>query len=123
AGLLGERLRRHGASTWLVNTGWTGGPYGVGSRISIAYSRAVIKAALSGALDRVPYDTDPAFGFQVPRSCPGVPAEVLNPRHTWPEPSAYDAAAMSLAGRFTANFGQYADQAPAEVAAAGPRAD
>jgi phosphoenolpyruvate carboxykinase (ATP) len=121
AGLLRERLRRHGASTWLVNTGWTGGPYGVGSRISIAYSRAVIKAALSGDLDGVEYDTDPVFGFQVPRSCPGVPAEVLDPRRTWPEPAAYETAALDLAGRLAANFGQYANHAPAEVAAAGPR--
>jgi len=122
AGLLGERLRRHGASTWLVNTGWTGGPYGVGSRISIAYSRAVIKAALSGGLEGVEYSTDPAFGFAVPRSCPGVPAEVLDLRRTWGDGAAYDAAAARLAARFAANFGQYADQAPAEVAAAGPRA-
>ena len=121
AGLLGERLRRHGASTWLVNTGWTGGPYGVGSRISIAYSRAVIKAALSGALDGVEYDADPVFGFEVPRSCPGVPAEVLDPRRTWGDGAACDAAAARLAGRFAANFGQYADRAPTEVAAAGPR--
>jgi phosphoenolpyruvate carboxykinase (ATP) len=122
AGLLGERLRRHGASTWLLNAGWTGGPHGVGSRISIAHSRAVIRAALSGALEGVEYGTDPAFGFQVPRSCPGVPAEVLDPHRTWPDEAAYDVAAARLAARFAANFGQYTDQAPPEVTAAGPRA-
>jgi phosphoenolpyruvate carboxykinase (ATP) len=122
AGMLGERLQRHRASTWLVNTGWTGGPHGVGSRISIAYSRAVIRAALSGGLEDVEYSPDPAFGFAVPRSCPGVPAEVLDPRRTWEDGAAYDAAAARLAARFAANFAQYADQAPPEVVAAGPRA-
>jgi len=121
ARMLGEKLQRHRASTWLVNTGWTGGPYGVGSRISIGYSRAVIRAALSGALDGVEYDTDSAFGFRVPRSCPEVPAEVLDPRRTWQDGFAYHQAAARLAGRFAANFRQFADQAPAEVAAAGPR--
>jgi phosphoenolpyruvate carboxykinase (ATP) len=121
AEMLGERLERHRASTWLVNTGWTGGPYGVGRRISIAYSRAVIRAALSGALDEVAYEVDPAFGFQIPRSCPDVPAEVLDPRRTWSDGAAYDAAAADLAGRFADNFRQFADQAPVAVAAAGPR--
>ena len=121
ARMLGEKLQRHRASTWLVNTGWTGGPYGVGSRISIGYSRAVIRAALSGSLDGVEYDTDPAFGFRVPRSCPEVPAEVLDPRRTWQGGAAYDAAAAGLAGRFAANFRQFAGEAPAQVAAAGPR--
>jgi phosphoenolpyruvate carboxykinase (ATP) len=121
AGMLGERLQRHGASTWLVNTGWTGGPHGVGSRISIAYSRAVIRAALSGALDGVECDTDQAFGFRIPRSCPKVPDEVLNPRRSWQDPAAYDEAAARLAGRFSANFRQFANQASREVAAAGPR--
>jgi phosphoenolpyruvate carboxykinase (ATP) len=123
AELLGERLRRHGARTWLVNTGWTGGPYGVGKRISIAYSRAVVRAALSGALDEVPFATDPVFGFQVPRTCPGVPPEVLEARHTWPDPAGYDAAALRLARRFLANFELFAPGAPPEVTAAGPRPD
>jgi phosphoenolpyruvate carboxykinase (ATP) len=123
AGLLGDRLRRHGATTWLVNTGWTGGPYGVGQRISIGYSRAVIRAALSGALDGVEFGIDPVFGFQVPRSCPDVPPEVLDTRSTWPDPADYDDAARSLARRFTANFEPYAAQAQPEVTAAGPRPD
>jgi phosphoenolpyruvate carboxykinase (ATP) len=123
AGLLGERLRRHEATTWLVNTGWTGGPYGVGHRISIAYSRAVVRAALSGALDSVEFDTDPVFGFQVPRTCPEVPAEVLDPARTWADPAGHRRAAERLAQRFIANFEKFAAQAPAEVASAGPRLD
>jgi phosphoenolpyruvate carboxykinase (ATP) len=123
AGLLGERLRRHGATTWLVNTGWTGGPYGVGHRISIAYSRAVVRAALSGALDTIEYDADPVFGFQVPRTCPDVPGDVLDPARTWSDPAGHRAAAERLARRFVTNFAQFKDQAPAEVSAAGPRPD
>jgi phosphoenolpyruvate carboxykinase (ATP) len=123
ADLLANRLRRHGATTWLVNTGWTGGPYGVGKRISIGYSRAVIRGALSGALDGVAYATDPVFGFQVPRSCPDVPREVLDAPSTWPNPAGYAAAAQKLARRFTANFEQYAARAQPEVTAAGPRPD
>jgi phosphoenolpyruvate carboxykinase (ATP) len=123
AGLLGERLRRHGATTWLVNTGWTGGSFGTGHRISIAYSRAVVRAALSGVLDSMPFDTDPVFGFQVPRACPEVPAEVLDPAATWADRAAHRRAAERLAQRFIANFERFAAQAPAEVAAAGPRPD
>ena len=123
AGLLGERLQRHGTTSWLVNTGWTGGPYGVGHRISIAYSRAVVRAILSGALDTVPCDLDPVFGLQVPRSCPGVPAEVLNPAASWPDPVGHRIAAERLGRRFAANFEQFAARAPAGVADAGPRAD
>jgi phosphoenolpyruvate carboxykinase (ATP) len=95
----------------------------VGHRISIAYSRAVVRAALSGALDSVEFDTDPAFGFQVPRTCPEVPAEVLDPARTWADPAGHRRAAERLAQRFIANFEKFAAQAPAEVAAAGPRLD
>ena len=112
ADLLGERLRRHGATTWLVNTGWTGGPYGVGHRISIAYSRAVVRAALSGALERTRVDTDPVFGFQVPRACPGVPPEVLDPARTWADPAGHRRAAERLAQRFIANFEKFAARPP-----------
>src|SRR6185295_3246443 len=80
AAMLGEKIARHGARVWLVNTGWTGGPYGVGSRMKIGYTRAMIHAALSGALDAVDYQNHPVFNLAVPRSCPGVPADVLNPR-------------------------------------------
>ncbi len=120
AELLGAKMAKHGASVWLVNTGWTGGPYGVGERFKIAYSRAVVAAAVSGALDDVEYTTDPVFGFQVPKECPGIPAEVLMPRETWDDPEEYDAKAAELARLFADNFAAFADLAGADVVAAGP---
>jgi phosphoenolpyruvate carboxykinase (ATP) len=99
AGLLRERLRVHGSSAWLVNTGWTGGPYGTGSRMPIAATRAIIRAALSGRLDDAPTRTDPVFGFAVPTEVPGVDPALLDPRATWDDPEAYDAAAADLAAR------------------------
>ena len=121
AELLGEKIAKHDVRCWLVNTGWTGGPYGVGERIKIAYSRAVIRGAMSGALDDVSYQTDPVFGLEVPTRCPDVPSEVLNPRNTWTDPKAYDEQARKLAGLFAENFKEFADSASAEVIAAGPR--
>ncbi len=100
ARMLGDKIAQHGVCVWLVNTGWTGGPYGVGTRMKIAFTRAMIRAALSGALDSVPYDTDPMFNLDVPTSCPGVPAEVLKPRNTWPSAAAYDTQAKKLAAMF-----------------------
>jgi phosphoenolpyruvate carboxykinase (ATP) len=120
ARMLGERIARHRTRVWLVNTGWTGGPYGVGSRMKIALTRAMVKAALAGLLDDVPYTSDPVFNLQVPSGCPGVPAEVLVPRATWRNPSAYDAQAAKLARMFAENFQAYAAQAGREIAAAGP---
>jgi phosphoenolpyruvate carboxykinase (ATP) len=117
---LGERVQLHGSKCWLVNTGWTGGPYGVGSRIKIKYTRAMVDALLNGNLDDVDYDSDPVFGVLIPRSCPGVPPEVLQPRSTWPDPEDYDAQAKKLAGMFVQNFAQFADSVPAEVLRAGP---
>jgi phosphoenolpyruvate carboxykinase (ATP) len=99
ARLLGERIERHGASAWLVNTGWTGGAYGTGSRMPIAATRAIVRAALSGKLDDAPTRTDPAFGFQVPTEVPGVDEALLDPRGTWDDPEAYDAAAADLAAQ------------------------
>ena len=122
AELLGERIARHEAQVWLVNTGWTGGPFGVGARMPIRFTRAMIHAALSGALDGVRYETHPVFNLQVPQSCPGVPAEVLNPRHTWADAAAYDAQAAMLAGMFRDNFRTFESSVPANVVAAGPRA-
>ncbi|HUR35018.1 MAG TPA: phosphoenolpyruvate carboxykinase [Vicinamibacterales bacterium] len=122
AGLLGERIARHDARVWLVNTGWTGGPFGVGSRMRIRFTRAMIHAALSGALDNVIYDTHPVFNLQVPQSCPDVPAEVLNPRHTWSDTSAYDEQAAKLARMFVDNFRTFESSVSADVVAAGPRA-
>jgi phosphoenolpyruvate carboxykinase (ATP) len=122
ADLFGRYLASTGASVWLVNTGWTGGPYGTGSRISIKYSRAVIDAALTGALADVDYRHDPVFGFDVPESCPGVPSEVLDPQRTWADSDAYASAATDLASRFADNFTQYSDLATSEIRTAGPKA-
>jgi phosphoenolpyruvate carboxykinase (ATP) len=123
AGMLLERLERDAVPVWLVNTGWTGGPYGVGERMDIAHTRSMVRAALSGALEDVSTRLDPTFGFAVPTSCPDVPAAFLDPRTTWPDPDAYDRAARTLAGMFRDNFTAYADGVSAEIAAAGPRAD
>jgi phosphoenolpyruvate carboxykinase (ATP) len=120
ADLFGKLLARHDVDCWLVNTGWTGGAYPAGERIKIAYSRALVRAATSGALTKVPFTRDPVFGFEVPEHCPDVPDELLHPRSTWSDPSAYDAKADELAKRFAANFAAYADQASPEVRAAGP---
>jgi phosphoenolpyruvate carboxykinase (ATP) len=121
ADLLGKKIAKHKARCWLVNTGWTGGPYGVGKRIKIAYSRALIRGAISGALDDVPYKTDPVFGLEVPTRCPDVPSEVLSARGTWSDPKAYDEQSRKLAGLFTTNFQQFAGEAAPEVSKAGPR--
>jgi phosphoenolpyruvate carboxykinase (ATP) len=122
AELLGQKIARHEAQVWLVNTGWTGGPYGVGTRMRIRFTRAMIQAALSGALDGVHYETHPVFNLQVPQSCPDVPADVLNPRSTWSDPAAYDAQAAKLARMFVDNFSTFAASVSADVVAAGPRA-
>ena len=121
ARLLGKKIEDHGARTWLVNTGWIGGPYGTGERISIQYTRALLNAALEGLLDDVEYTTDPVFGLQVPLSCPGVPSEILLPRNTWQDKAAYDRQAQKLAGLFRDNFRKYESHVDAEVIAAGPK--
>ncbi|MDN3517736.1 phosphoenolpyruvate carboxykinase (ATP) [Aquisalimonas lutea] len=122
ADLLAERIRRSGASVWLVNTGWTGGPYGQGQRMSLAHTRAIIDAIHDGSLAEVDTVTDPVFGVAVPTSCPGVPSEVLIPENTWEDKAAYRDMAAHLAGLFQENFRAYADQASDELLAAGPRA-
>ncbi len=119
--MLGEKIARHGSHVWLVNTGWTGGAYGTGSRMKIAYTRAMISAALSGALDRVAFECDPIFNVDVPTSCPGVAPGVLTPRKTWADPAAYDAQAARLARMFSENFKTFEGEVSAEVKAAGPR--
>jgi phosphoenolpyruvate carboxykinase (ATP) len=121
AELLAAKLAAHGAQTWLVNTGWTGGPYGVGKRMSIAHTRAIIDGIHSGALARAETRTDPLFGFQVPTSCPGAPSEILDPRNTWSDKDAYDAASKKLAALFQRNFHQYEDGASPAIKQAGPR--
>jgi len=120
AAMLAERLERHGVRVWLVNTGWTGGPYGTGERMNINHTRSMVRAALSGALDGVPAVTDPIFGVAVPTSCPDVPSEVLQPRATWADGAAYDRQAAALARMFVDNFRAYADGVPEGVRAAGP---
>ncbi|HSL87813.1 MAG TPA: phosphoenolpyruvate carboxykinase [Ignavibacteriaceae bacterium] len=120
AKLLGEKINEHKANCWLVNTGWTGGPYGVGSRMKIKYTRAMLTAALEGKLDKVDYDTDPFFNLQVPKTCPGVPEEVLNPRNTWEDKTAYDAQAKKLANMFNENFEQYSNETDKAIKKAGP---
>jgi len=120
AKMLGEKLERHRGQVWLINTGWTGGPYGIGQRMHLPYTRAIVAAVLAGKLDEAEFDTEPTFGLQVPRACPGVPAKQLNPRNTWKDKAAYDAQARELAARFVKNSQQFAD-APSAVRAAGPR--
>lgn len=121
AEMLGEKLRTHNVHVWLVNTGWTGGPYGVGNRMSLGHTRSMIKAALAGELDHVETETDPVFGLHVPKVVHGVPSEVLTPRDTWADKDAFDAQAAKLAGMFKENFEKFAAQVPAEVKAAGPK--
>jgi phosphoenolpyruvate carboxykinase (ATP) len=122
ADLLGEKIRTHGARVWLVNTGWTGGPYGIGERISLPYTRAMVTAAMAGDLDGVPSREDPHFGLQVPESCPDVPSKVLNPRDTWDDKEAYDEQARKLVERFRDNFMRFAGELSGEIAEAGPHA-
>lgn len=120
--LLKEKIRKHEVSCWLVNTGWSGGPYGIGSRMKIKHTRAMLNAALEGKLDNVDYQQDPIFGLHIPQSCPNVPDEVLNPRNTWEDKDAYDAKATHLAKAFHANFEKFADGVTDEVKSAGPLA-
>jgi len=122
AEMLGERIAKHGVQCWLVNTGWTGGPAGVGHRMRLGHTRAMVRAALAGRLDRIATEREPVFGLEVPTRVPGgVPDEVLRPRATWPDPVAYDAAAGRLAGLFQQNFRQFADLVHPAVREAGPR--
>jgi phosphoenolpyruvate carboxykinase (ATP) len=122
AAMLVERLERWDVPVWLVNTGWTGGPYGTGERMDIAHTRAMVRASLAGALDGVPTRIDPNFGIEVPLECPDVPAAFLDPRSTWVDQSAYDRQAVMLAGMFTDNFAAYADGVSDAIRAAGPKA-
>jgi phosphoenolpyruvate carboxykinase (ATP) len=120
AKMLGDRLREHGSNVWLVNTGWSGGAYGVGSRMKLSYTRAMVRAALTGVLDDVATTVDPVFGLHVPAEVPDVPSEVLNPRATWADGADYDAAATKLAGMFRENFGRFEGQVDDDVRGAGP---
>ena len=120
ANLLRERIEKYKVCCYLINTGWTGGPYGIGQRININYTRAMVRAAISGALDHVEMVSDPIFGLHSPTSCPGVPDELLIPRNTWADKEAYDRQAADLATRFKKNFPQFTLPSD-EVHNAGPR--
>jgi len=122
ADLLKRKIERYGVRCWLVNTGWVGGPYGVGKRISIRYTRALLSAALRGKLDDLPVKKDPVFGFDVPARCPDVPDDVLEPSASWPSKKEYDKKYRQLAGRFVENFKKFEDRVPANVLQASPKA-
>lgn len=121
AEMLGKKLKESGANVWLINTGMTGGVYGVGKRMSLKYTRALITAALDGSLNNTTFETLPIFNFQIPTAVEGVPSEILNPRNTWTDKVAYDAKATELAVKFNENFKKYASQASAEILAAAPQ--
>lgn len=121
AGLLAKKMAKHGATCWLVNTGWSGGPYGVGKRISIKHTRALLNAALDGKLAGVSCQKDKLFGFELPKSCPDVPPEILDPANTWASRDEYWNRYDSLAARFADNFKIYAEGCSKEVVAAGPK--
>jgi phosphoenolpyruvate carboxykinase (ATP) len=120
AHMLDEKINQHKVQVWLVNTGWSGGPYGVGQRIKIGYTRAMLRAALAGALDSVPYNREPAFGLLTPSVCPDIPPEILDPRTTWEDGEAYDEQARKLSRMFADNFQQYAGRVSKEIEEAGP---
>jgi phosphoenolpyruvate carboxykinase (ATP) len=120
AEMLGRRLREHHAQCWLVNTGWQGGPYGVGRRMDIPHTRAMVDSAVEGTLAQVEFEIEPSFGLHIPLHCPGVPSKLLNPRNAWADKAAYDRAAADLCARFARNFEQF--DAPEQVRAAGLKA-
>jgi phosphoenolpyruvate carboxykinase (ATP) len=122
ANVLAGKIDEHGCKVWMINTGWTGGPHGVGTRIRIPYTRAMLNAALGGALDDVEYVEDPIFGLSVPTSVPDVPSELLIPRSTWTDVDEFDRYANKLAAMFAANFGAYAEGVDESVVKSGPRA-
>jgi phosphoenolpyruvate carboxykinase (ATP) len=120
--MLGALLDKHkDANVWLVNTGWSGGPYGVGSRMKISYTRAMVRALLEGSLAKAPVKTDPVFGLSVPQGIAGVPAEVLDARSTWKDAAAYDAQAKKLAEQFRENIKKFGSAVSEQILAAGPR--
>lgn len=120
ATMLGDKIRTHAVNVWMINTGWSGGSYGTGSRIKLSYTRAMITAALEGKFDTIEFEADPVFGMRMPVSCPGVPPAILNPRNTWADKKAYDATAKNLAVQFIGNFQKYAAGVSAEILAAAP---
>ena len=123
AEMLGKKMTDTNVNVWMINTGWSGGPYGVGERMKLPYTRAMITAALEGKLDNVEFEAHPVFGMMMPKECPGVPSDILNPRNTWADKAAYDAKAKDLAQQFVKNFEQYASGAGKDILAAAPKVD
>ncbi len=121
AEMLGQKMQKHNVNVWMVNTGWSGGPYGVGHRMKLGYTRAMITAALNGELNNVEFEAHPVFGMMMPKTCPNVPDEILNPRNTWEDKAAYDAKAKDLAAQFVKNFEKYASGVNQEILAAAPK--
>ncbi len=121
AAMLGERMKKHNVNIWLINTGWSGGPYGVGQRMKLSYTRAIISAALEDKLSNAEFEADPVFGILIPKECPGVPAEILKPRNTWADKNQYDSKAKELAAGFVKNFEKYASGVSAEILEAAPK--
>jgi phosphoenolpyruvate carboxykinase (ATP) len=120
AELLAEKIKQHNSNVWLVNTGWSGGAYGVGSRMKLAFTRSIVDAIHSGALADAPTETDPVFGLNVVTECPGVPSEILVPKNTWSDQAGFQETSQKLAKLFSENFAQYADGVSDEIKAAGP---
>jgi phosphoenolpyruvate carboxykinase (ATP) len=123
AEMLGAKMKENNVNVWLVNTGWTGGPYGTGSRMKLKYTRAMLNAALNGNLDNVNYEKHPVFGVDIPTLCPEVPSDLLNPRNTWANKDDYDKKASYLASLFNKNFEKYAEGVSKEILAAAPKTE
>ena len=121
AEMLADKMEKSGANVWLINTGWSGGAYGTGSRIKLKYTRAMIHAALDGHLDNVNYHNHEIFGLAMPAECPNVPSELLNPRNTWADKDGYDHKANDLAGKFIGNFKKFESGVSEEILKAAPR--
>ncbi|MFI5154083.1 MAG: phosphoenolpyruvate carboxykinase (ATP), partial [Chitinophagales bacterium] len=121
AKMLGDKIKKHAVKVWLVNTGWSGGAFSVGSRIKLSYTRAMVAAALQGKLDEVEFIEHPIFGIAMPTSCPNVPGEILNPRNAWKDPLAYDEMAKWLASHFVKNFEKYQSGVSTDILDAAPR--
>lgn len=117
-----KKIDKHNAQVYLVNTGWSGGPYGVGKRMNLPYTRAMITAALNHELDKEEFVAHPVFGVLMPKNCPGVPSDILNPRNTWADKEAYDVQAKKLASLFVKNFQKFADM-PENIKNAAPKAE
>jgi len=118
--MLGKKITEYGTRVYLINTGWTGGPYGVGKRMNLAYTRAMVTAAIHGEIDRVPVNHHAIFNLDMPTSCPEVPEQVLHPRNTWSDKDGYDAAAKRLAALFVKNFEKFGNVSK-EIVNAGPK--